>query len=113
MAAYRFLINRMNSLPLSNNNKKKECNTIKTIAENSKFPLHKINKLYNNLVKQQKNNKTHKENKKWAIFTCKYIPFTYKYSSRKTIKQIKKTKNGLYLHVNIAHLHVNIATEKQ
>ena len=44
MAAYRFLLNRMNSLPLSNNNKKKEWNTIKTIPENNKFPLHKINK---------------------------------------------------------------------
>ena len=102
MAAYRFLINRMNSLPQWNNNKKKEWDTIKTIAENNKFPLLKINKLYNNLVKQQKNNKTDKENQKWAIFTSKYSPFTCKYSNRKRIKQIKKTKNGLYLHVNIA-----------
>ena len=69
MAAYRFLINRMNSLPLSNNNKKKEWNIIKTIAENNKFPLHQTNKLYSNLIKQPKNNKIDKENKKWAIFT--------------------------------------------
>ena len=34
----------MNSIPLSNNNKKKEWNTIKTIPENNKFPLNKINK---------------------------------------------------------------------
>ena len=74
MAAYRFLINRMNSLTLSNNNKKKEWNTIKTIVENNKLALHKINKLDNNLVKKQKK-KAHKENKKWAIFTYKYSLF--------------------------------------
>jgi len=45
MAAYRYLINRMLSLPLSTVRRIAEWQKIRTIANNNKFPIHHIAKL--------------------------------------------------------------------
>jgi len=45
MAAYRYLINRMTSLPLSAEKRIAEWQNIRTIANNNKFPIHHITKL--------------------------------------------------------------------
>jgi hypothetical protein len=45
LAAYRFFINRMLTLPLTNTEKKKEWNTIQCIAHNNGFPPNLIHKL--------------------------------------------------------------------
>jgi len=45
MAAYRYLINRMLSLPLSTERRIAKWQKIRTIANNNKFPIHHIAKL--------------------------------------------------------------------
>jgi len=45
MAAFRYLINRMSSLPLSAEKRKAEWQNIRNIANNNKFPIHLITKL--------------------------------------------------------------------
>ena len=45
MAAYRYMINRMLSLPLPTERRIAEWQKIRTIANNNKFPLHHIAKL--------------------------------------------------------------------
>jgi hypothetical protein len=90
----------MISLPLTNSNKKKEWNLIKTIARNNKFPLHHIDKLHKNIMKQQQNNKTEKKKKKWAIFT-------YHSPSIKILTNIFKHTN-----VNIAYRDTNTIAQQ-
>ena len=89
----------MLSLLLTNSNKKKEWNLIKTIARNNKFPLHHIDKLHNNIVKQQQTNKT-EENKKCAIFT-------YHSPSIRTLTNIFKHTN-----LNIAYRTTNTMAQQ-
>ena len=67
MAAYRFLINKMNSLPLTHN-KKNEWNLIKTIAQNNNFPLRLIYNLRKTITKQHLNNMK-QQDQKWTTFT--------------------------------------------
>jgi hypothetical protein len=59
MAAFRFHISRMYSLPLDQDKKKKEWETIQTIAKNNKFPRHLLHKLNHQI--QRKANHTRKE----------------------------------------------------
>jgi hypothetical protein len=44
-AAYRFHITRMHSLPLDQNKKQKEWQTIQSIPRNNNFPQHRLQKL--------------------------------------------------------------------
>jgi hypothetical protein len=70
LAAYRYYINRMLSLPLTEDKRQTEWETIKTIAHNNNYPAKCITKL-----KTQMQNKTPTTNtndnisKKWATFT--------------------------------------------
>jgi len=70
-AAYRFHITRVQSLPLDQNKKQKEWQTIQSIARNNSFPQH----LLQNLNRQIHNKIDHicnrnKDNKRtWATFT--------------------------------------------
>ena len=45
LVAYRYLINRMISLPLTKSNQNREWSNIKTIAQNNNFPIQLIHKL--------------------------------------------------------------------
>jgi hypothetical protein len=45
VAAYRHLIRRMNSLPLTQDRKEAEWRTIRSIAKSNNFPIHTIRKL--------------------------------------------------------------------
>ena len=45
LAAYRFLLNRLHNLPLSNEHKQKEMNTILHIAQSNRYPIKLINRL--------------------------------------------------------------------
>jgi len=54
MAAYRYMTNRMTSLPLTAERKETELQKILSNAENNKFPLHHITKL-----KRYTQHKTH------------------------------------------------------
>jgi hypothetical protein len=72
LAAYRFFINRMLSLPLNSAQQQKEWNNIKQIAHNNNIPNHLLTKLRHNI--QQ--NLTHPRppttpdlDTKWATFT--------------------------------------------
>jgi len=69
MAAYRYMTNRMTSLPLTADRKDTEWQKILTIAENNKFPLHHITKLKRYTQHKTHVDKTHDKNKKWAVFT--------------------------------------------
>jgi hypothetical protein len=72
LAAYRFFINRMVSLPLNSAQRQKECNNIKQITHNNNIPIHLLTKLRHNI--QQKLNHpcpptTPNLDTKWATFT--------------------------------------------
>jgi len=70
MAAYRYLINRMLSLPLSTERRMAEWRKIRTIANNNKFPIHHIAKLRAQIQCKTQMNKTNNgNNNKWATFT--------------------------------------------
>jgi hypothetical protein len=68
MAAFRYLIHRMASLPLITKRKKTEWQTVLSIAKNNNFPLHFIEKMKKQIQNKTLKDKTDK-NKKWAIFT--------------------------------------------
>jgi hypothetical protein len=99
MAAFRFHITRMHSIPLHPDKKQKECKTIQTIAKNNNFPLHLLHKLNHQI--QTKANHTHKENKHkiWTTFT---------YHSPK----IRRTTN-LFRNTNVGIAFKATATLKQ
>ena len=73
---FHFLLNRLNNIPLSKNNYKKEFNIILDIAKYNNFPINKIQSL-NNRIKTKLNNKkfttlqNSKDNheKKWVTLT--------------------------------------------
>jgi hypothetical protein len=68
LAAYRYMINPMNSIPLSQAKTNTEWQTTLAIANNNSFPTPIITKLR---TKLQNHNKTAEDNKKkkWATFT--------------------------------------------
>jgi len=53
MAAYRFLMNRMMSLPLTAERRQVEWQKTITIARNNRFPLHLIAKLKTHIQKPE------------------------------------------------------------
>jgi hypothetical protein len=72
MVAYRFLLNRLYQLPLSQEQQQHEMKTIHQIAKKNGYPINVIEKL-NNQIKNNVSNKTPnnlqtKQIKKWAIF---------------------------------------------
>jgi len=70
MAAYRYLINRMISLPLSTEKRITEWQNIRNIANNNKFPIHHITKLRTQIQhKTQINTTKNSSDQKWATFT--------------------------------------------
>ena len=70
MAAYRYLINRMFSLPLSTEGRIAEWRKIRSITNNNKFRIYHIAKLTAQIQrKTQMNTTNNSNNNKWATFT--------------------------------------------
>jgi hypothetical protein len=69
LAAYRYYINRMLLLPLTEKRRQAEWNTIKSIAKNNNYPIHHITRLKTQLQNKTRTTNTTDTNKKWAIFT--------------------------------------------
>jgi hypothetical protein len=71
MAAFRFLITRMQCLPLNPQQKQIEWTNMLHIAESNRYPTSIINKLNTQIhyKLQQPNRYTKPTNKKWVIFT--------------------------------------------
>ena len=106
MAAYRYLINSMLSLPLSTERKTAEWQKIRIIANNSNFPLHHIAKLRAQIQHINQVNTTDSENnnKKWATFTYhsskvrnitklfKQTDIKIAFKSTNTLQQLTKPK---------------------
>jgi hypothetical protein len=72
LTAYRFLINRMLSLPLNDVQRHKEWKSIKLTTHNNNIPIHLLTKLRHNI--QKKLNQPHlptasAKDTKWATFT--------------------------------------------
>jgi hypothetical protein len=73
LAAYRFMLNRLHSLPLSQDQKNQEMNTITQIAKQNGYRITLIIRLNNqirNKINRSKNNtlKQNTNNKKWITF---------------------------------------------
>jgi len=68
IAAYCYVINRMISVPLTAERRRREWQQILTIAENNKFPLHLITKLKTQIQHKTQTNKTDNKSKKWVTF---------------------------------------------
>jgi hypothetical protein len=73
LAAYRYYITRMNSLPISTTRKQKEWNTIQYIVKTNNFPhttIQKLNRsIQNKLNDHTIHNNTKIRPKKWTVFT--------------------------------------------
>jgi len=69
MAAYRYLTDRMTSLPLTTDRRETEWQKILAITKNNKFPIHLITRLKINTQHRPHTDKTDNKNVKWATFT--------------------------------------------
>jgi len=69
MAAYRYHITRMHSLPLDPDKKQKEWKTIKTMAKNNNFPQQLLQKLNQQIQHKAGHKETEKKDKIWTTFT--------------------------------------------
>ena len=69
MAAYRYMITRMTTLPLTQARKEAEWHTITTIAKNNDYPTSTIKKLRHRIENNTYTHKKDTDNTKWATFT--------------------------------------------
>jgi hypothetical protein len=70
MAAFRFHITTMHSLPLNSDKKQIEWETIQSIAKNNNFPQHLLLKLNRQILHKLNNKNTSKNDKNiWTKFT--------------------------------------------
>jgi len=70
MAAFRYYINRLLTLPLTQEGRNKEWATIINIAKNNGFPIGKITRLKTQLATGPQGENTPQDNpKKWSTFT--------------------------------------------
>jgi hypothetical protein len=71
LAAYNFYINRTLSVPITDQARQHEWNTICTIARNNGFPIRTIHNLTNRITKTQNidNTFTNTQRKTWVTFT--------------------------------------------
>jgi hypothetical protein len=67
--AFKNWIHRLLTLPLNENSKKKELNTIINIALNNGYKKNDILIFYNRLKHKQNNERNSEEDKKWVTFT--------------------------------------------
>jgi hypothetical protein len=72
MAAFRYHITRMHSLPLDTDKKKKEWTTIQATANNNNFPQRILEKLIHQI--QNRNGHTQKEKRRKKNLDHVYIP---------------------------------------
>ena len=87
MAAFRSHLTTMHSLPLNQDKKQKEWETIQLIARNNNFPKHLLQKL--NRQTQQKANHTQPNEKKHKIWST----FTYHSPKIRKITNLFKNTN--------------------
>jgi hypothetical protein len=69
LAAYRYMINRMSSLPLSPEQQNTEWQTILDIANSNNFPEHIVTKLRTTIQNPNKTSIDDSKQKKWTTFT--------------------------------------------
>ena len=68
-AAFRYYIHRMQTLPITNDAKHKEWDTILTIARNNGYPRHLINSIRTKMTNNTQNTEPRMhDNKKWITF---------------------------------------------
>ena len=79
LATFIFYINRMITLPVTEQAKQQEWNTILTVAKNNVFPLHIIHNLKNKLITKTQHTFTTQTHQKkiWITFTY-YSPLIHK-----------------------------------
>jgi hypothetical protein len=69
MAAFRFHITRIHSLPLDPDKKQKEWKTIQSIAKNNNFPPRLLKKLNHQIRSKANHIHNEKKHKIWTMFT--------------------------------------------
>jgi hypothetical protein len=124
LAACRYYINRMLSLPLTKERQANELKTIQTIAHNNNFPNKLIDNLkyqiQRNTIRQKPNNKENENRKKWATFTYhipkirkitnlfKHTDIKIAFKNNTTILQLIRPKNDnstkIYIKIGIYKL---------
>jgi hypothetical protein len=67
-AAYRFLLNRAHQLPLTQDQREKELNTIYQIAKNNGYNKETVENIQARITNKGHNNKTATAHKKWVTF---------------------------------------------
>jgi hypothetical protein len=122
MAAFRYLTNRMISLPLTTERKKMEWQKILSVSENNKFPLHFIEQLKTQIQHKTHKDKTNNRNKKWATFTYhssrvrkitnlfKQTDIKIAFKSTNTIQQQTMKQQRTKTKVAFTHWYVKPAT---
>jgi len=69
IAAFRYYIYRMITLPITEKSKQEEWKTVLTIAKNNGYPVNTINNLKTKLIEHKQYPMTIPHNKKWVTFT--------------------------------------------
>jgi len=67
LSAYRYHINRLNTLPINTEERKKEEDKLESMAINNSYPMNTVKKLKEKLKKIRTG--TQERNKKWTPFT--------------------------------------------
>jgi len=100
LAAYRYLMNRMHSLPLNTEDKHKEWNTILHIAKTNGFPYSSVSKLNVQITQTislpPSHNSTPSNYQKWFTFTY------HNSMKRKITDPFKNTNIQITYHTNNA-----------
>ena len=120
LAAYRYLKNRMHSLPLNTKNKHKEWNTILHIAKTNGFRYSRISKLNTQVTRElylpPSHNNTLFNQEKWDTFIY-YNPMTRKITNhlKSTNIQITFRKNNMIHDIlktrannTVTHINYNV-----
>jgi hypothetical protein len=69
MAAYRYYIDRMHTLPLDENKKRKEWQTIQRMGKSNNVPTQLLQKLNKRIQQKTRRPADQRENETWTIFT--------------------------------------------
>jgi len=120
MAAFRYYINRLLTLPLTQDGINTEWTTILNMAKNNGFPIERITRLKTQMVKNLQDKKPESNTKRWTTFTY-YSPAVRKITNlfknsairiafrttNKIFKQLTKGKNEHTTTIGIYEIKCN------
>ena len=94
IVAFRYYINRMITLPITEKSRKGEWKTILALAKNNGYPIHVINNLKEKLTTKKQKHQRHQQHPIINQHKKKWVTFTY-------FSPIIKCNNNMFKHSNL------------